>query len=181
VYVASSDRIVLDYIYRRSAETGEVQEPITAISLATGFSTATVWRALNRLEEKGAIKIEKSDDQREAQRIIPLNRSDETNKVFDYWLTQSEDLVKLSHEILKGFQVLREANQELQARLEAYQRAEERVLSAIPFGEGYEIVIRRTSDTPTTPNEAAVAQALAQALTFQHQKVTDNKAETDNE
>jgi hypothetical protein len=54
-------------------------------------------------------------------------------------------------------------------------------LSAIPFGEGYEIVIRRTSDTPTTPNEAAVAQALAQALTFQHQKVTDNKAETDNE
>ena len=78
------------------------RSPITAISLATGFSTQP-YGGPNRLEEKGAIKIEKSDDQREAQRIIPLNRSDETNKVFDYWLTQSEDLVKLSYEILKDF------------------------------------------------------------------------------
>lgn len=165
--MANSEESVLNYILRRSLDTGVVQEPISEISTATGVSTATVWRALQNLEDKGAIEIIKTSDNKEANKIKPRDMTKSNMQIFEQWITQGEDLVDLSRNILKNFRHNKELIEDLQKQLEMYREKQERIIKVVPFGDDYELVVRRTGDAKEDENngeDKAIATLLVEIL-----------------
>lgn len=176
--MTKSEKNVLDYVLRKSMTTGEIQEPVADIAKALGHSTSTVWRALKSLEEAGAIEIEKTSSNKKANIVRPTAGSEKQLKDYEKWITEAEELVDLTEDALSNFRKNKEMVQNLERQLELYREQQQRVVKTIEMSNGYELVIKRTSDKEPEEDknvDSITASVLVEALTQNSEHVISQK------
>lgn len=167
--MANSEKKIKDYILRRTVDTGKLQQSISDIADATNISTATVWRALKSLEEKGIIKIKETQGNNVPNIILPLDTSEISKNELMNQIEDAENLVKLSKTILEHFHDNRVLINQLKKELKMHREWKSNVLKVIPFGKEYEFIVRRKDDAESQrkDNEAIqLAETLSQIYKF---------------
>jgi DNA-binding Lrp family transcriptional regulator len=92
---------VSNYIKENSKETGNVTLPLSQIAEDIDSSTATVWRAIQKLEDKRVIKVVKPSIKSQPNEIYYLGEEDGLNEIIDDLLKKTAMNIIILKELKK--------------------------------------------------------------------------------
>jgi len=139
---------VVKFIQQHSRE-GKLQMSLVEIGDSTGYSNATIYRALKRLEEVGIIKIVSADKPTEPNTIIYQGSSaDTTSSTANATVEMSQDIMEIAKRLLGECKEVDDRMHMLEQDVKLYRDLQSRIVSIqdLPDGE-YQVVLMRKSAT----------------------------------
>lgn len=125
----ATEKQVVTYIKNQTEHSKIFKQPISQIAQETGSSTSTVWRVIQRLQDKRTIKIVKSKSVTEPDIIYYLGEEDEASPLIDQIKDYMESTSVLVQELSKQLVSSQEVIDDLKYKLEKYKLREEKFLN----------------------------------------------------
>jgi DNA-binding Lrp family transcriptional regulator len=127
----ATERQISEYIKQQAQDNSVFQRPISKIAEDTQCSTSTVWRVIQKLQDKRVIKVIKSRAATEPDTIYYLGEQNDTSLLIEQINGHISSISILIGELAKQAQYQQDAIDTLRYENETYRAQKEKILKTI--------------------------------------------------
>jgi DNA-binding Lrp family transcriptional regulator len=127
----ATERQISEYIKQQAQDNSVFHKPISKIAEDTQCSTSTVWRVIQKLQDKRIIKVIKSKSATEPDTIYYLGEQNDTSLLIEQINGHISSISILIGELAKQAQYQQDAIDTLRYENETYRAQKEKILKTI--------------------------------------------------